>query len=363
MLPTSLGQPFCKGWAFDDCVPECLSVLTKYEARLISLRLPCVYSWRSKGGFGQFASRGAPVSFSNPVAELVLTLPRRPSAVFKVLLENGSQIDVNVDRVRAALYWLKANNPLYSDVFIDEDAFEDPAFVQNDGGNHVHASVTECPNVTSTSSVPLHVASNAAASEATLGSQGPLDGEALHFLSEATTVGVEETDNWQNSQRLIQHILRPFKHRRSHMLPTSDAAYNLEAYFPCHFPYGRGGPRSTGLQLGVWIKHALSVYRSRFASDVDFLFFLHSVQRRRRITGLSANANIRDTCTKALIDIRELLSGDLPSFVVAGRIEKLIRSGILNASVEKLRGSPAFWATLKRTSWAYLTHFGPCQFF
>lgn len=59
------------------------------------------------------------------------------------------------------------------------------------------------------------------------------------------------------------------------------------------------------------------------------------------------------------MEIRELLSSNSTRDVVTERIDKLLRSA-LNASFEELRGSPAFWATLKRSSWAYLTNFGPC---
>lgn len=348
-LPSSA---LTRGWVFNNPIPDCLAALSVHDAMLIPLRLPCVYSWRCQGGYGQFATKGSPVSFSNPVAELVTSLPRHPAVVFAVMLENGQLVNVNADRVLHALIWLKENNYLYADVDIDETALTEIASFQT-------ATYPGMQPGAPTESE----AAQAEAMEATLGAQGPLDGEGLHYLAKARAVGVEELDNSANARTLIKHMLRPFTHRRSHMLPAYDAVNNLETYFPILFPFGRGGPSTTNLVLAVWIKNALAVYQSRFAYDVNFIFFVHAVQRRRRLTGLATNARLRDACTNALIDIRELLSANAHCDVVAQRIDKLLRSGTLSASFETLRGSPAFWADLKRTSWAYLTHFGPCQLF
>lgn len=78
---------------------------------------------------------------------------------------------------------------------------------------------------------------------------------------------------------------------------------------------------------------------------------------------MSTNGVIKNSCTNAIVEVRDLLSSDSPRSVVTERIDKLLRSGTLNASFEQLRGSPAFWATLKGSLWAYLSHFGPCQLF
>lgn len=96
--------------------------MLKYERLLISLRLPCVYVWRAQGGYGQFTCCGVPVSFSNPVAALALSLPHRASSVvFSVILENGRQINLKAFNVRRALVRLKLNNPLYTNIEIHDD--------------------------------------------------------------------------------------------------------------------------------------------------------------------------------------------------------------------------------------------------
>lgn len=313
------------------------------------------------GGFGQYASKGSSVSFSNPVSDLVTILPRRPNAVFKDLLENGRPVDVKADRVLVALLWLKQNNPLYADISIDEEALHDITLLQ--AANESASTKPSLEHESNNGSPDPSRVARAASSEAALGSQGPLDGESLLLLSEASTVRLEDTCNMQNSQMLIGHMLRPFDHRRNHLRPSYDACHNIESYFPSLFPHGRGGPNSMKLPLGIWLKHALTIHGSRFASNLDFVFFVNSVQRRRRLTGLSAKAHLRHRCTKAIINVRELLSGDFPPPVIARRIDKLLRTGTLNASFENLPGSPPLSATLRSKSWAYLTHFGPCQLF
>lgn len=353
----------CKGWVFNDAIPQQLSVLTHHESLLVALRLPCIYTWRSQCGFGQIASRGPPVSFSNPVAQLLTALPRKPSVILSVPLDRGLQINVDVSRVRAALTWLIAHNPLYASVSLDEDAFDDIAAVGTEDevilgssqGPQLEATVSGAPNDKEIC--------EAVAEEAARGAQGPLDGEALFLLQHYQVDGTEDLDNTAFCTMLIQHMLRPFRHGRKDMIPSYHAEKYLESYFPTLFPYGRGGPKSMGTALGVWVKHALQVYKSRFASDVNFIFFVHAALRRKRLTGLALHAPLRRVSTNAIIDVKKLLDDDATDFQISNRIDKLLRSGTLNASFETLRGTPAFWSTLQRESWAYLVRFGPCQLF
>lgn len=259
-----LSTAFQRGLVFTDAVPNVLSVLNKYERLLISLRLPCIYAWRAQGGYGQFACRGV-VSFSNPVATLAISLPHRASAIFSVLSENGQRVELSAGNIRSALVWLKTTNPLYADIEICEEALRDIALTESDAIS-ARPSSSDGP---STSDV-----TTAANIEQSLGAQGPVDGEALHFSSQSVVMGTEDLDNIQHCKLLIEHMLRPFNHLRNDMVPSYDAAQHLEAYFPVHFLYGYGGPASTNIPLGNWIKNALLVHDSRFARDLDFIFFV-----------------------------------------------------------------------------------------
>lgn len=217
------------------------------------------------------------------------------------------------------------------------------------------------PSTTNTSSSPPR--DRVLLEEMSRGTQGPVNADVLEHLSRSSITGVEYPDNPYNCQLLIQHMLRPFSQRRNYTLPSYDASDHLESYFPVLFPYGKGGPTSTTPYLGTWVKHALSIYRSRFVQDVDFIFFVYSVLKRKRLSGLSSHAPIRRSSSNAIVEVRELLSSALPADLISSRIDRLLRSRVLNASFETLRRSPAFWAALKRTSWAYLIRFDPCQLF
>ncbi|KAI0562893.1 Helitron helicase-like protein [Gracilaria domingensis] len=331
----------------------------------ICLRLPSIFVYRSQGGFGQTASKGAHVSFSNPVSDLAKKLPRHGRMVFKFLIESATTIEISSKSVRNVLFWLQQKNPLYKDIELEEDAFEDIDKLNsaNDPGSSfktvVPGEALESPYKSSTSVTEARVDADELRKER----QGSIDIETIEELSKRVTTGIDDSENAHHCRLLVHHMLRPFSHRRNHVLPSYDASEHLESYFPVLFPYGRGGPKTIGCHLGLWTKVVLSVYRSRFVNDLEFIFFIHSVLKRKRITGLCTHAPLRGGSNHALMEVRELLSSSLPSTVIARRIDSLVRSGTLSASFEALRGSPAFWACLKRKSWAYLTRFGPCQLF
>lgn len=184
--------------------------------------------------------------------------------------------------------------------------------------------------------------------EQTLGTQGPIEGEELHFSSQALLCWGLSIWTIEHCKVLFENMLLHFIHRKSDMIPSYNAAHHLESYFPGHLPYGRGGPVSKGLQFGNWIKNALLVHNSRFAKDQDFIFFIHSVYRRGGLSTLSTNGVINNSSKNAIVEVRDPLCNDSTRSVVTERIHKLLRSGTLNASFEQLRGSPAFWATLKK---------------
>lgn len=206
------------------------------------MRLPCVYVWRAQGGYGQFACHGVPVSFSNPVAALALATSSSGICRFSVILENGRQINLNAFNVRRALAWLKLNNPLYTDTEINDEALNDIGLTQTSGD--------PVPSTLSYDDPSTDDFARTVFNEQTIGTQGPIDGEALHFSSQPVVLGTEDLDNFEHCKLLIEHMLRPFNHRQSDMIPSYNAAHHLESYFPVHFPYGRGGPASLGLQFG-----------------------------------------------------------------------------------------------------------------
>lgn len=129
------------------------------------------------------------------------------------------------------------------------------------------------------------------------------------------------------------------------------------------FPYGKGGPTTFNIFLPKWLKHFLVVHDSRFPKNIDFIFFTRAVIRRKRLSTLSLLTPLRSKTTNAILSVLSLLDKQGSEAKVAEEIDSMMRSGCLSASFHTVRGSSAFWAKMKRLSWAYLTVFVPCQIF
>ena len=348
---------FClqKGWHFLLEKPNELVCLSRHEMLLISLRLPCIPLWRIRGGHGQYASRGIPVCYANLVSDVAKFLPRDPTKVFTVLLANGRTVLVSVEKIRNALNWLISNNKLYKNVKISSANLERIGDLEKE-----KSMVSDMKFVNPTAKD----AENAQREQEELGSHSTADGESVYHFTGRAEVGTEQISNDEQMKDLIKFILLPYKFRKLDTLPFYDATNNLESYFPHLFPHGFGGPSFFGIQhLSKWLEHVLLHYNSRFSKDVNFIFFIHAVWRRRRLSHLSLNAPIRDRTSRAVLEVKDMLSEDDNLPQIQSRIEYLIRSGALNACFETLRGTPAFWSRLGKTAWAYLSIFGPCQLF
>ena len=340
----------CKGFCYLRNIPDVIQKLNKYESMLLALRLPCIFVWRSQGEFGQYASVGSPVAFSNPVAQIADSLPRNPNVVFKHILDNGKKIIIRVEVIQKALTWLCKHNELYSDVVINNKMF------QTISDNFKGSNTNEDNKID-------EVNKEVISSEKNHGAQGPLDEEALSYSLPLQNIGSEDVENHEEMKILLSHMLKPFKYRKSDLIPSYDATENLESYFPTLFPYGVGGPKSVNMQFATWVRHVLENDEFNFHKNLEFIFFCNSISQRRRITGLTMNAHIKNKCSNALIEVKSLLSSDISKQSIVRRIEKLLRSGVLSVSYEQLRGSPAYWAGMSKKAWTYLTVFGPCNIF
>ena len=108
-----------------DEVPPALKNLTFLEEMLISKQLAHMYIARLKTG-GQFSYKNHVIAFPQDVNTLTSQLPRRVSdsgilVVRKAGLDNTHR-DYRVRRkaIYDALIWLKANNPHYHDIVINQ---------------------------------------------------------------------------------------------------------------------------------------------------------------------------------------------------------------------------------------------------
>ena len=108
-------------------VPNELQSLTQIEEMLIARALPIMRVYIKPGGQQRYL--GYCVNVPQNVTELAMSLPRYPkdlALIFVKLLKGKENTfkDVTVQKkVRNALVWLINNNPHYSELFINQEAF------------------------------------------------------------------------------------------------------------------------------------------------------------------------------------------------------------------------------------------------
>ena len=105
-------------------VPQELQNLTQVEEMLIARAVPIMRVYIKPGG--QRGYSGNCINLPQNIRGLATSLPRYPKdmAVIIVKIKGNTFKDVNVrkQKVSDALVWLIRNNPLYSEITIDEDA-------------------------------------------------------------------------------------------------------------------------------------------------------------------------------------------------------------------------------------------------
>jgi hypothetical protein len=120
-------------------VPQELQNLTMTEQRMISIcNSITTFVKIGHGATSQMATIGGIAYLTNDITEYTRILPRPPSSsriVYIRILKNiaagesgprtYTKFEIRPDKIRNALYWLKANNPLYADVTLDFRYLED----------------------------------------------------------------------------------------------------------------------------------------------------------------------------------------------------------------------------------------------
>ncbi|KAH9639682.1 hypothetical protein HF086_002508 [Spodoptera exigua] len=118
-------QAYWNNMSLDEIPPEIAS-LSDVEVRLLSRIIPFVKMVKLGGRFGQHGFHGQAVLFGQDVEEIAEQLPLRISSAGLVIIceqlesvERLRQFSVNIQKLRAALDWLIANNPLYRNVTVN----------------------------------------------------------------------------------------------------------------------------------------------------------------------------------------------------------------------------------------------------
>ncbi|CAG8734062.1 10885_t:CDS:1 [Rhizophagus irregularis] len=108
-------------------VPDELQGLTNIEEMLIAQVFMVMSVYRLRGG--QNGYKGNVINFLHDVREFTRHLPRNPSSLDVLVVRRKLANDISGFRdfiihrkkIAKALYWLKANNPYYEDIIIDDE--------------------------------------------------------------------------------------------------------------------------------------------------------------------------------------------------------------------------------------------------
>ncbi|KAF9412290.1 hypothetical protein HW555_009181, partial [Spodoptera exigua] len=146
-------QAYWNNMSLDEIPPEIAS-LSDVEVRLLSRIIPFVKMVKLGGRFGQHGFHGQAVLFGQDVEEIAEQLPLRISSAGLVIIceqlesvERLRQFSVNIQKLRAALDWLIANNPLYRNVTVNFNNenydVHEICHVQNDDVTHQEKNTNE----------------------------------------------------------------------------------------------------------------------------------------------------------------------------------------------------------------------------
>ena len=108
--------------------PDVLKKLTFVEEQLIAQVHPVITVYRLKGG--QFGYSGQVINFHQDITNFTTSLPHSIDTISQYIFvrrhegEGYKDFIVNRNNVKAALAYLKNNNPWYRDIIIDENNLE-----------------------------------------------------------------------------------------------------------------------------------------------------------------------------------------------------------------------------------------------
>ncbi|KAK3916400.1 ATP-dependent DNA helicase [Frankliniella fusca] len=253
-------------------VPVELKDLSFVEEQLISQVHPVIALFKLKGI--QYGYSGNVINFCQDVNSFTKQLPMKlkdlPSILtvkFDNKVSNAHYFRVRAEKVVNALKWLKANNPWYADIEINEENVQ--LLPEDDNVYNVFESVC----VSSESSSNFHT---------------DIDGEE-------TETDEEYSDNMQNSEAEFANVYvsglpqvnaeSTENQIKSHLeWPIIDDKpineFSTEGYicraFPTLFCYGTADLRSGRLHsvsAGEYFKHLLNYKDGRFARHLTFRFF------------------------------------------------------------------------------------------
>ena len=331
--------------------PNTLSELNMLERHLVSPALPFMKMINLIKG-SQKGIHGQVVCVKADIENTVNCLPRLPTdeSLIRVKLKRrlqykGHQMcqDINPSKVRNALTWLKANNPLFEDIEIDFEEFdqmEDDQLIHND-----------------------QLSDDELSSEEEL--EQNTDGD-----------NVQDEDDVTNTSAPLYSFLHPVdftqyiadKHDDTilSLAPGEDnspeRALEMEGRcFPVEFPTASNTymeKRDPKVSPLAYFKARLFSADNRFARNPEYIFFAQYVTEVHKInSGISIAMRIGNTSTS---DGREITASMLTDH---DEVRKLIKRDQGYKFLKQVRGTPAFWEKSKKDLFAMIRQLGIPTFF
>jgi hypothetical protein len=275
-------------------IPVELSCLNPLEIRMISLVLPLALVWKSFRGHGggQYFGKGHATSFHQNIEAIATQLPRHPkdTAIYQFAYTDGTNTMQPADsyydptKLKHALLWLKANNPLYAHVKLDFDLFDkdgsrpcvpDPVSVVLDDllDQVVTAAVAAADS--SEQSIPAHcVSASSSADDVFIHADASILDNQKAVL-EDTVLRVNKSKDFVSDYETKNVILLAFPHL---------------------FPYGRGGPDDARdekiTDRPAYHRHLFRYHDRRFAHNVQFHYWVYNRFLRQRSSALIHNVPV-----------------------------------------------------------------------
>ena len=336
--------------------PDVLSELNMLERHLISPALPFMKMINLIKG-SQKGIHGQVVCVKADVENTAKCLPRLPTdeSLIRVKLKRrlqykGHQMcqDISPARVRNALMWLKANNPLYEDVNIDFDKFsemENDQLVRNDlSDNETNTEDDESMD----------------------------ESESDHQTDDE----VEENDYVTNTSAPLYSFLHPVdfaqyiadKHNDTILSLAPGEGNSPERVlemegdcFPVEFPDASNTykeKRDPKVSPPAYFKARLLSADNRFARNPEYIFFAQYATEVYQISsGISIALRIGNTKTS---DGKEITASMLTD---QDQVRKLIKRDEGYKFLVKVRGTPAYWEKSKKDLFAMIRQLGIPTFF
>jgi hypothetical protein len=207
------------------------------------------------------------------------------------LLEKARPLIIRTEKVRAALIWLKQNNPLYKDIIIDHDVLDSwPA------GEHLFPATIQVQ-------APTHENTNEGSrydqSSCEMCGRGPEQScqcDSAHtteFFQNVVVSDIEVTT--ATSAQMTTAALKHLKSGKGFIKVGHEAqfanSYTDEHLFPLLyptlFPYGCGGfelsTRRVKVDLRAQARHYFRLADRRFQTHYSFLFTVFNILQRRAV--------------------------------------------------------------------------------